>query len=244
MKALIFSLLTFLTSLWANERIIFHHIPKTGGTSLRELIDSHHTSDQICHDYIYYQIDKRRDLQKFKLLRGHFFYSQLKSLPGKRITFLRDPVKLVLSASRYKQQKFRNHPKRFSKLHFIPPGNPLKSMRNHQCHFLSSFDPRNKKISDQQHLESAKQNLNAFFFVGITEDIDIAASILLKMLGYPPIEKVPHKMQTRPPQKAYSEKLIQEIRERNWADIELYNYAKELYLTKFKTEVAENPSFG
>jgi len=240
MKIFIFSLITIVSSVLANDRIIFHHIPKTGGTSMKTLIHSHYSSDQICPKVFYYQNNKKSNYEPFKLVLGHILFCQLKSLSGKRITFLRNPVQLVLSASRYKQQV---HPKLFTRRTFIPHGDPLKTLQNLQCHFLSSFDPRNKKIPDRQHLKSAKRNLRKFFFVGITEDMDAGAPILCKMLGYPPPKTAPHINQTRPPQKAYSEKLIQEIRERNWADIELYNYAKKLYLTKFKTKVAENPSF-
>jgi len=234
MRLLIFSTLLCLGKLLAHERVIFHHIPKTGGMTIQKIINSYYPKEKICPDARYFQIDKRTDIEKFTLFRGHFFYSQLKFLPGKRITFLRDPIQLVLSASRYKEQVFAHKPRLFSKFHFFPPGDPLETLTNHQCHFLSSFDPRNKKIPDRQHLESAKQNLNNFFFVGITEDMDAGAPILCKMLGYPAPETVPHINQTHSPKKEYSQKLLRKIRKRNWADIELYNYAKKLYIEKFK----------
>jgi hypothetical protein len=219
------------------EPLIFVHVPKTGGMSLTTLLDLRFASSEICPAYFYYNIDNqpKMALPKYKLLRGHFFYAQVRHLRGKKITILREPVKRALSEHRFWLRFGRGPtPDALVRLHFLPPGDPLYVMTNHQCLFLSSFDPRDPTITTEQHLQSAKENLaNNFWFVGITDDLDNGIRTLYSMLGWGTPGVIPRRNVTGPSREPFSEALLEEIRQRNWADIELYEFAKQLYTTRF-----------
>jgi len=225
--------------LFANtDRVIFHHIPKTGGITTRSVLNSNFSKEETLPEFYQFQIEGRpiSELFQYKFIRGHFPVCRLKEVPGKRVTFLRGPIKRVLSAHRYYNQHFKKSPDNEISREFIcSPEDPLETMRNHQCKFLSSLDMYDPNISDKEHLESAKYNLeHNFFFVGITEDLDNALPILCRLLKLAPPPNVPKCNRTRKPKEGYPEEIIRGIRERNWADIQLYSFAKQLYEKKYK----------
>jgi hypothetical protein len=237
----------FSTTLEVNpEPLIFVHVPKTGGQTVMALVDPHFKIRDICPAYFYYNMDTqpKESLQNYKLLRGHFFYAQVSHVQGKKITFLRDPLKRTLSEHRFWLRYDRGpQPNALIRFHFLPPGDPLYVMSNHQCLFLSSFDPRDPTVTIQQHLESAKANLaNDFWFVGITEDLDNGMRTLYSMLGWGMPGPIPRKNATRPTNETFSDELLEEIRQRNWADIELYEFAKQLYTTRFAKRTVKTGS--
>ena len=219
------------------EPVIFVHVPKTGGQTVANLIERHFARKSIYPQYFYYNYASKPgdDPQKYSLIRGHIFYAQLRNLHGKKVTFVREPVLRTLSEHRF-WLRFNRGPNNNSlvRLHFLPPGDPLYVMSNHQCLFLSSYDPRDPAISIQQHLSSAIENLtNDFWFVGITEDLDNGIRTMFSKLGWDIPDKIPHTNSTKPTDETFSEELLEEIRQRNWADIQLYSVAKQLYETRF-----------
>ena len=143
----------------------------------------------------YYEIDALtpEERQQYTFFRGHFFYFQFQNQAAKRITFLRDPVERVLSEHRFWIKCYQNREEDLYHEHFLPPGDPLFTMQNHQCLFLSSLNPKDSTIPIQKHLESAKVNLaNGFFFVGITEDLDNGLKAFYSLMKWPPLNNVPH----------------------------------------------------
>ena len=114
-------------------------------------------------------------------------------------------------------------------------------MSNHQCLFLSSYDPRDPTITIEQHVESAIENLNhAFWFVGITEELDDGIRTLFSMMGWGDPGEIHRRNISPPTSETFSEDLLEDIRQRNWADIRLYKCAKELYKTRF-SKVRKRP---
>ena len=53
-------------------------------------------------------------------------------------------------------------------------------------------------------------------------------------MGWPEETEIPKLQSTDASSEIYPDNLLEQIRERNWADIELYNYAKDLYSQKLK----------
>ena len=250
-RRLIFSVLTvFLQGrlCYASGPFVFIHIPKTGGQTVVELLDNHFDHRKIFPGYLYRDLDgcRKKTFKNLDLIRGHFFYSQLCHLHGKKITFVREPVERTLSEHRF-WLLYEHNTGRDSalvRLHYLPPGDPLYTMSNHQCLFLSSYDPRDPTITIEQHLESAIKNLNEdFWFVGITEKLDDGIRTIFSMMGWCDPGTIPRRNSTKPSSETFSDALLEDIRQRNWADIKLYECAKELYTTRFSNCVsAEMPN--
>ena len=242
-RVLFFSLIIFMQ--WhlqgACEPLIFVHIPKTGGQTVASLIDGRFDRKRIFPGYFYFNLDenKKKNLADYDLIRGHFFYSQICLLRGKKVTFVREPIKRTLSEHRFWLRYDRSPgTNALVRLHYLPVGDPLYVMSNHQCLFLSSYNPKDPTITIEQHLESAIQNLtNDFYFVGITEELDDGVRALFSMMGWKDPGTIPHRNATKPTSETFSEALIEEIRQRNWADIKLYECAKELYRTRFSKKL-------
>lgn len=117
---------------WNPEVIIFSHIPKTAGTSLRKIIDYNHNPNSICYCYggekdfksIYKQIESlsknllMEDLEnqieqvnKIRVLGGHIGFGVHDLLPPrsfKYITLFRDPVQRVISYYLHLKRHFKN----------------------------------------------------------------------------------------------------------------------------------------
>ena len=217
--------------------LIFIHVPKTGGQTVARLVDSQFDRKTIFPYYFYYNFSDKpdKDPKKYSLIRGHIFYSQVRHIQGKKITFIREPVQRTLSEHRFwlRFSRGRNQ-EGLVRLHFLPPGDPLYVMSNHQCQYLSSYDPRDPTITIQQHLDSAIENLtNDFCFVGITEDLDNGIRSLFSQFGWQNPEAIPRLNSTKPTDEVFSDELLEEVRQRNWADIKLYEIAKQLYETRY-----------
>ena len=213
--------------------VIFYHIPKNGGTSVYSLLDKQFPTKDICKYYFYHEIHHGmlQTIRHYRFVRGHVFYAQLKNLPAKRITFLREPVARVLSEHRfwlkYVQQGI---PDQLYKEHFLPAGDPLDTVTNHQCLFLSSFDPRCPFIPMKQHLKSACYNLKRnFFFVGILEKFEESIAGLYVKMGWQKPTEIPKLNTTTDIVETYPPQVLKQIAARNWADIKLYMFAKKLF---------------
>ena len=224
----IYVLMAFLLCkmpVWSNEKLIFVHIPKSGGVSVSSLLmneyDSHHihnTNFEEIYLYSYgfhrslYEIRQVLPVEKFKL-----------------ITFLRHPIDRVLSEHKYCMGKHRGDPN-ILLAHRLPSiGDPLETASNEMCKILSGLNDQNRNISIAEHLDAAKKSLQeSFFFIGITEKMDESIHLLYSLLQWDPPQEILH-FNSSENTEVFSQEVIEAISERNWADIELYRCALELY---------------
>ena len=232
-------LLPFLC--FAEERVFFLHIPKSGGMSFRLLLADRYAARECFIDtwLATNPENVNRQVKNIKFLSGHFLYSLMRE-PCRdfvKVTFLREPVARVLSEQRYcLYNGFKDFPLVLRE-HFLPPdGEPIYTAANIACKLLSQLDPQDPNITIAQHLESAKETLvRDFDFVGITEELEESIALFFASRGWKQPEKIPQYNVTNPALTRYPRTLLQEIAERNWADIELYAFAKELYAEEKKT---------
>jgi hypothetical protein len=204
------------------DKLISLHIPKTGGTTLHYLLENEYDVAQIntkngklfldSQDHWgFFDIERKFDVSHFKL-----------------ITFLRDPIERVLSEHRFILYKCKLKKCRVS--HRLPlKGDPIDTASNLVCLMLSGLDEKDPLIPIETHLMHAKKVLaEKFFFIGITEQMNESIHLLYTRLGWELPEEIPSFNETNY-KKEWAEEVLQGIAERNWADIELYEYALHLY---------------
>ncbi len=97
------------------EQIYFLHIPKTAGTSLRKVIESQFSPEEICPCSVMQELSEvvQRDaseLAAYPLIAGHLGYTVVSLLPTppRVITMLRDPIARTISRFNYMKQHTQN----------------------------------------------------------------------------------------------------------------------------------------
>lgn len=82
-------------------RVIFMHLPKTGGSTMHRLLSHNFVKDKICPErWNYLRGYTLGDLEKYRLFSGHFDYYTCQMIPGKNnkiITILREPKARLIS---------------------------------------------------------------------------------------------------------------------------------------------------
>jgi hypothetical protein len=231
-------------------KIIFLHIPKTAGMSLNGLFVRNYrgrpqfnalikevTEEKwlACLERI--RSTPREELERYAVFKGHIIYGLHEVLPGpaEYITFLRDPVKRLVS-----------HYKMNYRLHSFPPDHQLDPSRsdwnlgaypaflryldNYQTRALSGLDFQIPfGACSEEHLKVAKANMDRHFkFVGLTEEFDLSLMLLRHVCGwgwryYVPDNVAPDKSIQIAPD------VTEALRRLNRFDLELYRYAKQRF---------------
>lgn len=82
------------------SRLVFMHIPKTGGTSLHNILVNQFERHQVCPErFNHLQRWTTSDLAKFRLFSGHFDMAGINLIPGDKriIALFREPKARILS---------------------------------------------------------------------------------------------------------------------------------------------------
>lgn len=196
-------------------QLLFIHIPKTGGTSLNEMLAEAvlGTKQFVHYNSTAYLVKdlKRRDCP---LVMGHVHYDSHKILSKncKIFTFLRDPVDRVISSFEF----MKSHPETWlgklaqgSLQEFLGDSYVAKSFADLQTrllgvdiNFLKFYaDLKNGRITEEQYynainqsaqksvddedLERAKERLAGMLFFGFTDTFSGDVVKLFAKLGYP-----------------------------------------------------------
>ena len=216
-----------------NEQIIFMHIPKTAGGTLRTIIEKNYPKDQIIRTYTNEQVNIFKTLpenekNKLKFIIGHNYFGlhQFLNGPYSYITMLRDPVDRVISLYYFVLRE---------------KGTPMyEKYYNRGIEYFLEKEPQTINWQTRfaaggtLDLNMAKDHLkNHFSVVGISERFEESLSILervcnMKSLNYKNINVTPN----RPKKEELSPEIIQRIEKNVNLDIELYDYAIKLFEEK------------
>jgi hypothetical protein len=85
----------------AGRKLVFLHLPKTGGTTLHHHFAQHFAPEDICPERFSHLHDwAPEDLARYRYFSGHFNFDQIRLIPGPLfiVTVLREPTERVLSS--------------------------------------------------------------------------------------------------------------------------------------------------
>ncbi|MBA4493028.1 sulfotransferase family 2 domain-containing protein [Paenactinomyces guangxiensis] len=225
----------------ADSLLIFSHIPKTGGLTMRRIIDQHFKPRQIFKYPSHHAARSLRslsasDVAPVRCVYGHcpFGVHQYFHKPFKYITMVRDPVSRIISTYYFirssPSNKLHSKVKRMSFEQFVTSKNQRiqTPLTNHQTRFISG-----KKNPD---LKLAIDNIREHYaFVGITEMYPESVFLLNRMMGW---RQTPYTKEnitkSRPKKAPVSNDIIQYIKEKNALDYMLYEYCKARLLKKIE----------
>jgi len=239
------------------DLFIHLHIPKTGGTTLRDIIQRQYQSEKIL---MIPKLDESEDILKevstsqinqLKLIQGHLKYGIHNHFHrrAKYFAIIRDPINRVLSTYYYVLSQ-KNNPQNLSTSNnqmtiydYVQSGvNPF--LINGQTQLISGKTGNidNPIIKSEELFSLAKENIaNDFLFLGITEMFDETILILKNMLGWHmPYYSIANRTKNKPNYDAVDPTVTSFIKEHNQLDIKLYNITKTSLLNKI---VEENDIF-
>lgn len=227
--------------------LLFLHVHKTGGTTLRSIIDKQYLADQRLFIYGKEESMKNstfseKELRNIHCIYGHFPYGIHRSIqqPFTYITMIRNPIARVISLYNHiiyhKMDPIHQEVKNLSLLEYAAANKVEFNNSNLQTSLISG--------EQNPDLEKAKENIRKHFsVVGITERFDESIYLMKKRMGWNDITYVKknqtidrlHEMKKRIGKKYItysmkniSNKIIEQISSRNELDIQLYHYASKL----------------
>jgi len=232
------------------KQFFFLHIPKTAGTSLRNIVEYQFLPRQINKPYDIKGVSEinQKKFDRFDLIRGHFVYSLVEKFREKPyvITMLREPVARTISHLNHiiKSSDFWLHKKipisKMSVHEILNNELTQKLLCNHQLRLIAcdyNLETVENPMLDSPHLigtdilEKGKEILKKADYVGIAEQFDDSIKLLTKTFGWSVPENIV-RLNTAKKKKSdnvFSPEIIEQIQEMCKLDTELYNFAVDIF---------------
>ncbi len=221
------------------EKLIFLHIPKTAGTSLRHSVEQEYGAENcvnVYNDSLDYFASIKDELERASVVYGHLCYGVHHALgiEGRYVTLLREPVARVIS--------FYNHQARHADSSFFQQVNDGMSLKqllqselchevnNHQTRMISAY-PHIDMVHDESVVDMAVENIKGYFdFIGTTDQIDQTVERMAGKLNWNSRPVVPEfNRSVNPLVNQVDEETLELIRYYNRLDIQLYEWVKAHY---------------
>jgi hypothetical protein len=232
-----------------NDRgLIFIHIPKTAGSTLRPIMDRHYPRPVICKlDFLPRDLDAFLRLpeqarSRIRVMQGHFPFGLHKhlSVPADYLTILRDPVNRIISMYYWihgNQEHVLNTLVRSMSLRdFADSGFEITA--NHQTSLISGLTAN----SVDDALAVAKKHLQGEITAfGLNERFDESLLLFKKRLGWKHVFYSRRNVtKSRPRRSEVPDAVLDLIQKHNSLDLELYEFARRAF---DETIRALGPSF-
>jgi hypothetical protein len=218
------------------QLLVYIHIPKTGGTTLKNIISKQFLPKEV---WLHMEKDTNRKMQakrkidQLRCIGGHCWYGVHDDFdrPYKYFTMLRNPFDRVISEYyyilRWPEHKAYPQVRHMSFLEFI-----------HQFP-LKSSNQQTRRISGSIHdpdLKIAKNNLKKDFAIaGLAEMFDESLFLMKKAFNWNNITYSKQNVTpNRPAIDDMPKEILQELERRNEMDLELYSFAKKLLKEKLE----------
>lgn len=233
------------------DEYIFVHIPKTAGTSVRNLFIEIFSEELISPSFpvTVLDSDKAKELNKYKIICGHISMTDVERyFPNRKlITFLRNPIDRCLSIYGFFRQQsdiplihldqIRNENISSEAISIAKQLNVNDFFNSTHPHILQNINNRMTRqigysarfedcghLSDDVVLARAKSNLSKYFHVGLYENLENDIEEMCVKLGIDKSTKLPELNKTSNPIRSneISDELRDRISKLNRLDVELY----------------------
>lgn len=227
------------------KTVVFLHIDRTGGMSLREALAKNFQVEQICpvphHPQTLmqpttYPVDLNADLnaqnknyrhsKKHQLVMGHWDAGILDKIPGEKtiLTVLRNPADRAASLWRYiaKEPMYKRLGKEARQLGMV---DFLYKYRSLWADSMADQLAGSRWSGYPAVYEQAVKNLDLFDFVGVTEYLGHFTNILADGLGMS--LTIEHINGTAPKHALHPMNLYEMVQKESAKDVHLYKLAKE-----------------
>jgi hypothetical protein len=221
--------------------LIFLHLPKTAGSTLRRILERQYGSDAVLGLYESTFGDEVATLTpeqmgSTRVIAGHFYFGVHEHLSGpwSYLTFLREPVERVVSHYHF----VRRQPE-----HYLHEAALAMSLPEY-VRFCGEAEPNNDQTrllagaamasadgtSAPAMLPAAKRNLDSHAAVGLTEAFDASLVLMRRVFGWGrPFYVRQNVREQRSGSQSVPADEREVIRTYNALDVELYRHACERF---------------